>query len=176
MAEENQEEMQVQDEAPSTDETASQESSEAEGSAEIELTAEEQAMMEQTGIDEADLADLMSEIEDEPQPAGHPVPQGGEAHPQLSPESTDVDATNLDLLMDVSLLITVELGRKDMNLGEILKLGKGSLVELNKIADEPVDIFVNSSKIAEGEVVVVDDHFGVRITRILNVERLRRIG
>ena len=77
--------------------------------------------------------------------------------------------------MDVSMLITVELGRKDMKLNEILKLGKGALVELNKIADEPVDIYMNQSKIAEGEVVVVDDHFGVRITRLLNTERLKKL-
>lgn len=83
---------------------------------------------------------------------------------------------NLDLLMDVTLTITVELGRRDMRFGNVLDLGKGSLVELNKVADEPVDIYVNQSKIAEGEVVVVDDHFGVRITRILSSERLRRLS
>jgi flagellar motor switch protein FliN/FliY len=172
MAEENQEEMQEKalENAPPSEE----EHSAAEEGAGIALTPEERAMMEKAGVDESDLADLMSEIDNEPKK--HPAPGHGDAHTQLSQESLDVDVTNLDLLMDVSLLITVELGRKDMNLGEVLKLGKGSLVELNKIADEPVDIFVNSSKIAEGEVVVVDDHFGVRITRILNVERLRRIG
>ncbi len=78
---------------------------------------------------------------------------------------------NLDLLLDVSLNITVELGRKEMRFGEVLNLGKGSLVELNKIADEPVDIYVNQSKIAEGEVVVVDDHFGVRITRLVSTDK-----
>lgn len=85
-------------------------------------------------------------------------------------------AGNLDLLMDVTLTITVELGRRDMRFGEVLELGKGSLVELNKVADEPVDIYVNQSKIAEGEVVVVDDHFGVRITKLLNTDRLGRKG
>ncbi len=74
---------------------------------------------------------------------------------------------NLDLLQEVDLLITVELGRKEMRFGDVLKLNQGSLVELNKLADEPVDIYVNQSKIAEGEVVVVDDHFGVRITKLM---------
>lgn len=83
---------------------------------------------------------------------------------------------NLDLLMDVNLLITVELGRKEMRFAEVLQLGKGSLVELSKIADEPVDIYVNQSKIAEGEVVVVEDHFGVRITRLLNTEKIKRFA
>jgi len=83
---------------------------------------------------------------------------------------------NLDLLMDVDLQVTVELGRKDMKFNEILQLGKGSLVELNKIADEPVEIYVNQSKIAEGEVVVVDDHFGVRITRLINDSKIKSSG
>lgn len=84
-------------------------------------------------------------------------------------------AGNLDLLMDVGLQVSVELGRKDMKFREVLQLGKGSLVELNKIADEPVDIYVNQSKIAEGEVVVVDDHFGVRITRLLNDAKSKKL-
>lgn len=83
---------------------------------------------------------------------------------------------NFDLLMDVNLKITVELGRKDMNFGDVLQLGRGSIVELNKMADEPVDIYVNQSKIAQGEVVVVDEHFGVRITKLLSSERIKKIG
>ncbi len=98
----------------------------------------------------------------------------------VEPESVVEDESspteNLDLLMDVALEITVELGRKEMTFGEILQLSKGSLIELTKVADGPVDIYVNRSKIAEGEVVVIDEHFGVRITRILNTERLKRIG
>ncbi len=75
---------------------------------------------------------------------------------------------NIELLRDVTVNVTVELGRKEMCFGEVLTLGKGSLVELSKVADEPVDIYVNRSKVAEGEVVVVDDHFGVRITRLMS--------
>ena len=83
---------------------------------------------------------------------------------------------NLDLLMDVNLQITVELGRRDMNFGDILQLGRGAVVELNKMADEPVDIYVNRSKIAEGEVVVVDEHFGVRVTKLLSSSRTKKVG
>ena len=83
---------------------------------------------------------------------------------------------NLDLLLDVNLQITVELGRKDMNFGDILQLGRGSIVELNKMADEPVDIYVNQSKIAQGEVVVVDEHFGVRVTKLLSSTRMKKLG
>ncbi len=96
--------------------------------------------------------------------------------PESAGEDESIPTENLDLLMDVALEITVELGRKEMTFGEILQLSKGSLIELTKLADGPVDIYVNRSKIAEGEVVVIDEHFGVRITRILNTERLKRIG
>ncbi len=75
---------------------------------------------------------------------------------------------SLEMLMDVELEIYVELGRKFMLIKDILKLGKGSVVELDKAAGEPLGIFVNGRKFAEGEVVVVDDHFGIRITQLLD--------
>ncbi len=88
----------------------------------------------------------------------------------------ETSTKNLDLLLDVNLQITVELGRRDMNFGDILQLGRGSVVELNKMADEPVDIYVNQSKIAQGEVVVVDEHFGVRVTKLLSPARMKKLG
>ncbi|MCH7527916.1 MAG: flagellar motor switch protein FliN [Candidatus Marinimicrobia bacterium] len=81
------------------------------------------------------------------------------------------------MLLDVELDVTVELGRKIMLVEEILRLGKGSVVELDKLAGEPVDILVNGKKLAEGEVVVVEDHFGVRLTNLINPrERIRSLG
>ena len=75
---------------------------------------------------------------------------------------------NIDLILDVQLRVTVELGRKLMSVRDILALGPGSVVELDKIAGEPVDVLVNDRLIATGEVVVADDNFGVRITDIVN--------
>lgn len=75
--------------------------------------------------------------------------------------------TNLDLLLGVTLQVTVELGRTKMNIEEVLNLGPGSVVELEKLAGEPVDVLVNDKMIARGEVVVLDDRFGVRITDVL---------
>ncbi|MFQ5771951.1 MAG: flagellar motor switch protein FliN [bacterium] len=95
---------------------------------------------------------------------------------ESGPDDQENGTNNLDLLMDISLQITAELGRREMKFSEILHLNKGSLIELNKLVDEPVYIYVNQSKVAEGEVVVVDEHFGVRITKILNTARLRRSG
>lgn len=75
--------------------------------------------------------------------------------------------SNIDLLLDVSLRVTVELGRTRMKLAQILELQHGSVVELDRLAGDPVDIFVNDRMVAHGEVVVVDDKFGVRITQMV---------
>ena len=77
-------------------------------------------------------------------------------------------SSNIDLLMDVSLRVTVELGRTRMTLRQVLDLQNGSVVELDRLAGDPVDIYINERLIAKGEVVVVDDKFGVRITDLLS--------
>ncbi len=74
---------------------------------------------------------------------------------------------NLDLIMDLSLRVTVELGRTTMAVRDVLSLGPGSVFQLDRLAGEPVDIMINDRIIAKGEVVVVDENFGVRITDIL---------
>jgi len=89
----------------------------------------------------------------------------------------DGKVRKIDLLLDVELDVSVELGRKVMYVEEILRLGKGSVVELNKLAGEPVDVLVNGKKLAEGEVVVVEDHFGVRLTHLVEPkERIKSLG
>lgn len=83
----------------------------------------------------------------------------------------------LDILMDVPLEVSVELGRTKLVVKEVVDLGIGSIVEIEKAAGEPVDILVNGRLVARGEVVVIEDNFGVRITEILNPrERLMRLG
>lgn len=83
-------------------------------------------------------------------------------------ESTEVNAhQNLDLILDLSLRVTVELGRTTMSVREVLSLGPGSVFQLDRLAGEQVDILVNDRPIARGEVVVVDENFGVRITDII---------
>lgn len=76
--------------------------------------------------------------------------------------------TNLDMLMDVPLKITVELGRTHMSLRQTLDLVQGSVIELDRLAGDPVDVFVNERLLAKGEVVVVDDKFAVRITELID--------
>ena len=89
--------------------------------------------------------------------------------------ASDVQGTgNIGLLMDVTMNMTVELGRATMTIKDILGLGEGSIIELQKLAGEPVDLLVNGKLIAKGEVVVIDENFGVRVTDIISpMDRLR---
>jgi len=84
---------------------------------------------------------------------------------------------NLDLLLDVTIPVTVEVGRTELSLDEVLDLGPGSILALDKKAEEPVDLRVNGKLVARGEVVMVDDSYGLRITQILDpkgrIESLR---
>ena len=83
---------------------------------------------------------------------------------------------DLDFVLDIPLTVTVELGRGKMLISELLKLGQSSVIELTKLAGEPMDVFVNNRLIARGEVVVVDERFGVRLTDIIShAERLNKL-
>jgi len=140
--------------------------------------AEEESETEQTAEGNAKQVEASpgdqppSEISQEEAVGVHPADfesfttnGGGNGHPR-----------NMDMLLDVGLKVLVELGKKTMLIKDILKLGKGSVVELDKAAGEPLEIFVNGRKLAEGEVVVVDDHFGVRITQLTGpMERIKSL-
>ncbi|MDM5297942.1 flagellar motor switch phosphatase FliY [Bacillus pumilus] len=92
------------------------------------------------------------------------------------PQHTTNQLGNLDMLMDIPLSITVELGRTQRSVKEVLELSAGSIIELDKLAGEPVDILVNKRIVAKGEVVVIDENFGVRVTDILSQsERLSNL-
>lgn len=86
----------------------------------------------------------------------------------LEPAIQPAGGNTMDLLLDVQLELSVELGRANLAVKEVLQMGPGSVVELNKLGGEPVDILVNGRAIAKGEVVVVDENFGVRVTEIIN--------
>lgn len=84
---------------------------------------------------------------------------------------------NLDLIMDIPLRVTVELGRTKMVVSELLSLGQGSVVELSKLAGEPLEVLVNNKLVARGEAVVVNEKFGVRLTDIISqTERVEQLG
>lgn len=101
-----------------------------------------------------------------------PAKQGPSVKPvefaALTAEAPREAGGNLDLLLDVPLRVTVELGRTELAIRDIIALGKGQVIALDKMAGEPVDVFVNDKLIAKGEVVVMDEHFGVKITNIIS--------
>ncbi len=83
---------------------------------------------------------------------------------------------NLDFILDIPLTISVELGRAKMVINDMLQLGQGSVLELTKLAGEPLDVYVNGKLMARGEVVLVNDKFGVRLTDIISpVERIKKL-
>ncbi|MCL2232797.1 MAG: flagellar motor switch protein FliN [Treponema sp.] len=97
--------------------------------------------------------------------------------PNLMPRATHQEMGNIGLIMDVKMEMTVELGRTHKSIKEILSMGEGTIIELDKLAGEPVDILVNHKLIAKGEVVVIDENFGVRVTEIVSpMERLNDLG
>ena len=94
----------------------------------------------------------------------------------LSTAPVQVNDANIGLILDVPLQVTVELGRTKKTIKDILELTNGSIVELDKLAGEPVDIMVNGKFLAKGEVVVIDENFGVRITDIVSpAERAQQL-
>ncbi len=83
---------------------------------------------------------------------------------------------NMDMILDIPVNLSVEIGRAKISIRNLLKLNQGSVVELNRLAGEPMDIFVNGTLIAHGEVVVVNDKFGVRLTDVISAaERVKKL-
>ncbi len=135
---------------------------------------EEQQQEEQGGTEAAadnDWAAAMGEEEAAP-PAGA-TPDFDE----LGEGVTAADMHNLDFLLDIPLEVTVELGRTTMLINNILQLTQGSVVELDKAAADMVEIYVNQKLLGKGEVIVVNDRFGVRITEIISqADRIKNMG
>lgn len=86
-------------------------------------------------------------------------------------QANRAELIDLSLLLDIPLQVTVELGRARMTIDNLLKLGQGSIVELDRIAGEPLDIYVNHKLVARGEAVVIKEKFGVRILDIVSPEK-----
>ena len=83
---------------------------------------------------------------------------------------------DLDFILDIPLSLTVELGSNRMLISELLQLGPGSVIELSKLAGEPIDVFINQRLIARGEVVVINEKFGIRLTDIVSpAERINKL-
>ena len=110
-------------------------------------------------------------------PIGMPTNVQAVQFPNLMPHASQQETGNISLIMDVFMEMTVELGRTKKLIKDILSMGEGTIIELDKLAGEPVDILVNHKLIAHGEVVVIDENFGVRVTEIVSPqERISDLG
>lgn len=93
-----------------------------------------------------------------------------------SEPNTDAPADGFDVILDVPVTLALEVGRARIAIRNLLQLAQGSLVELERVAGEPLDVYVNDALVAHGEVVVVNDRFGVRLTDVVSpAERIRRL-
>ena len=132
---------------------------------------------------EDDWAAAMAEQESSPQPASSvdtenkPKVAPAQIFEQFSPGTGQAGGgNNLDMILDIPVNLTVELGRTKIAIRSLLQLAQGSVVELEGLAGEPMNVLVNGCLIAQGEVVVVNDKFGIRLTDIITPsERLRRL-
>lgn len=104
------------------------------------------------------------------------VPVNAASFEEIQKGETPKQLLDLDFILDIPLSLIVELGRNRMLISELLQLGQGSVVELSKLAGEPMDVYVNQRLIARGEVVVVNEKFGVRLTDIVSpAERINKL-
>jgi flagellar motor switch protein FliN/FliY len=105
-------------------------------------------------------------------------PQPAEMH-DLKPDAPDAGANrelNLDVVLDIPVTLSMEVGRSRVSIRNLLQLSQGSVVELDRATGEPLDVYVNGTLIAHGEVVVVNDKFGIRLTDVISpAERIRKL-
>ncbi|MBI1860165.1 MAG: flagellar motor switch protein FliN [Deltaproteobacteria bacterium] len=95
----------------------------------------------------------------------------------INPTKGEVTANGLEFVLDIPVKVTVEVGRTRVLVQDLLKLHKGSVIELSKIAGEPLEVLVNDRVVARGEVIVINEKFGIRLTDIVNHEqRIRDLG
>ncbi|MGI4788070.1 MAG: flagellar motor switch protein FliN [Janthinobacterium lividum] len=128
------------------------------------------------GAEEVETEDLEVESEPVPSPGIKPPSMGGLVDlPNFGPAASAPalslgSETGLGRVRDIPLEVTVELGRTRLLIRDIMDLSAGSIIELDKIAGEPVDLFANGMLVARGEVIVIDDNFGVRVTEIITAK------
>jgi flagellar motor switch protein FliN/FliY len=136
------------------------------------------AMTEQTTADgEASAADdWAAALSEQATQEKAPAPQAAKIFEQLSSGDAAGASHGLELILDIPVHLTVELGRTKISIRNLLQLAHGSVVELDGLAGEPMDVLINGTLIAQGEVVVVNDKFGIRLTDIITPqERMRKL-
>lgn len=124
------------------------------------------------------MADNLENLAEQLESEANPKPdEAAAAESEMTIESLgEAPQKNLKLIMDIPLRVSVELGRTKMPVSELLNLGQGSVIELNKLAGEPMEVLVNDKLIARGEAVVINEKFGVRLTDIISTkERVEQL-
>lgn len=124
----------------------------------------------------ADDVSNLAKALDESEIAGEEQNDASSAPEEKVREAPDHNDRNLALILDIPLRVSVELGRTKMVVNDLLNLGQGSVIELNKLAGEPMEVYVNDKMVARGEAVVVNEKFGVRLTDIISpAERVEQL-
>ena len=136
---------------------------------------ENQTLEDDGQISEDDWAAAMAE---QAEPSAAPTAHAADIFPSFGGNIGNAGMMNeLDMILDIPVQITVELGRTKITIKNLLQLAHGSVVELDAMAGEPMDVMVNGTLIAQGEVVVVNDKFGIRLTDIITPsERMRKLN
>lgn len=145
--------------------------------AETELAASHSTQGSQvTDIDEASATQAVSGVVE--MAARTPSNNGAASlFPRITQGGSGAAQNDIDMVMEIPVELTVELGRTKVPIGNVLQLAHGSVIELDAMASEPMDVYVNGLLIAQGEVVIVNDKFGLRLTDIVTpAERIRRLG
>ena len=142
-----------------------------------ELPAEEDEISWEDALEDLEKQKQMLHAAAKQEPETAPAPESSESTERYVLKAKDgLEAPNLRFILDIPLQVTVELGRKHLIVHDLLQLNQGSVIELSKQIGEPFEVLVNQKLIARGEVVVINDKFGVRITDIISPsERVQRL-
>jgi flagellar motor switch protein FliN len=123
--------------------------------------------MAEEGAAQAQTSESVAGVVTDPQPA---------TFPPLETKTNETSMKNLDFILDIPMQVSVQLGSTKMLIRDLLQLGQGSVVELEKLAGEPLEVLVNHRLVARGEVVVVNEKFGIRLTDVVSaVERIQHL-
>ncbi len=129
------------------------------------------AFAEQAEDESGDESDLLSGVDAEA------VLSKASGFDELTEPSEDAEPVDLDMILDIPVTISMEIGRTKISIRNLLKLNQGSVVELDRLAGEPLDVRVNGTLVAHGEVVVVNEKFGIRLTDVITaMERIQKLS
>ncbi|MBW1248043.1 flagellar motor switch protein FliN [Pseudomonas tolaasii] len=146
-------------------------------SAEDQALADEwAAALEETGDVGQDDIDALLAADAATSPAGKRLPMEEFGSVPKSNDPVTLDGPNLDVILDIPVSISMEVGSTEINIRNLLQLNQGSVIELDRLAGEPLDVLVNGTLIAHGEVVVVNEKFGIRLTDVISPsERIKKL-